>query len=116
MISTESAEHYFWGDKCDGWHLLKSNECSVIQERMPPATSEVAHYHNRSRQFFYVLSGQLSILLNDQLHELNPEQGLEVAPKAAHRVFNKSDSDVRFVVVSSPPSHGDRMACPEKTV
>jgi mannose-6-phosphate isomerase-like protein (cupin superfamily) len=111
MISIESAEHYFWGEKCDGWHLLKNSECSVIQERMPPGTSEVAHYHHKSRQFFYVLSGKLSILLNEQLHILNAEQGLEVPPKAAHRVFNKTDADVRFLVVSSPPSHRDRTAC-----
>jgi len=69
-------------DRCDGWHLLQSDEFSVIQERMPPKTSEVAHFHAWSRQFFYVISGTLSILLDGTLHELAAEQGLEVAPKS----------------------------------
>lgn len=56
------------GDGCDGWHLLRGEELSVIQERMPPKTSEVAHFHTRSRQFFYVISGTLSILLAGKLH------------------------------------------------
>jgi mannose-6-phosphate isomerase-like protein (cupin superfamily) len=107
-ISTKTAEHYTWADRCDGWHLLRSDELSIIQERMPPKTSEVAHFHTRSRQFFFVLSGTLSILLDDRLHTLGAEQGLEVAPKAKHRVFNDADSDVRFIVVSTPPAHGDR--------
>ena len=23
VISMENAEHYIWGEVCDGWHLLK---------------------------------------------------------------------------------------------
>ena|SRR6266404_8783021 len=109
VVSTQTAEHYSWADQCHGWHLLRSEEFSVIQERMPSKTSEVAHFHIRSRQFFYVLSGTLSILLDGKLHTLGAEHGLEVAPKVAHRVFNDADSEVRFIVVSTPPSHGDRV-------
>jgi len=68
VASIQTAEHYTWGDGCDGWHLLRGEELSVIQERMPPKTSEVAHFHTRSRQFFYVISGTLSILLAGKLH------------------------------------------------
>jgi mannose-6-phosphate isomerase-like protein (cupin superfamily) len=80
----------------------------VIQERMPPRTSEAAHYHAQSRQFFYVLSGTLSILLDSTLHQLTVQHGLAVAPKIIHRVFNDTDAEVRFLVISTPPSHGDR--------
>ena len=108
IVSTQTAEHYTWGECCDGWHLLRNDDLSVIQERMPPKTSEVAHYHAKSRQFFYVISGTLSVLLDGSLHQLAAEHGLEVAPKVMHRVFNDTDSDVRFMVISNPPSHGDR--------
>ena len=59
MIDKESAPHYGWGEGCDGWHLVRTPELSVIQERMPPGTSEVRHRHGRARQFFFVLSGRL---------------------------------------------------------
>ena len=108
IVSKQTAEHYSWGENCDGWHLLRSNEFSVIEERMPPGTSEVAHYHARSRQFFYVLSGTLSILRDGAPHQLTAEHGLEVAPKVIHRVLNHTEADVRFLVISTPPSHGDR--------
>ena len=34
LVSIKNAEHYFWGEKCDGWHLAKSSGLSVIQERV----------------------------------------------------------------------------------
>jgi hypothetical protein len=31
IVSIENAEHYIWGEICDGWHLLKRDDMSVIQ-------------------------------------------------------------------------------------
>jgi hypothetical protein len=50
--STDNTEHYIWGDNCDGWHLLKSDSLSIIQEKMPAQTSEGLHFHNTAQQFF----------------------------------------------------------------
>ena len=30
MISKENAEHYHWGDACDGWYLLKRQDMLII--------------------------------------------------------------------------------------
>ncbi len=109
IISTKTADHYLWGDRCDGWHLLRRDDVSVIQEEMPPGASEVAHFHKTSRQFFYALSGTLTILLDGAPHNLTLEQGIEIPPGATHRVFNDSASPARFLVISVPPSHGDRI-------
>jgi hypothetical protein len=38
-ISKHNAEHYIWGDNCDGWRLVKIPDLSVIHERMPPHRS-----------------------------------------------------------------------------
>ena len=54
-ICTATAPHYVWGEGCDGWHLVRAAELSVIEERMSPGTSEKPHLHTRARQFFYVL-------------------------------------------------------------
>lgn len=109
MISGRTAEHYTWGTGCDGWHLVKSDTLSVIEEAMPPDTSEVRHFHTKSRQFFFVLTGRLTIELEGQIEELQAHEGLEIAPGCRHRVFNHSTAEVRFLVTSTPPSHGDRM-------
>jgi len=108
MISIENAEHYTWGDGCDGWHLVNSAEVSVIQERMPAGASEARHFHVKARQFFYVLQGELTLEIAGDVQVLAREQGVEIAPGVAHQAFNRSDADVRFLVTSVPPSHGDK--------
>lgn len=40
MISKVNAEHYVWGDKCDGWYLVNRQDMLVIHEKMPPKTYE----------------------------------------------------------------------------
>jgi mannose-6-phosphate isomerase-like protein (cupin superfamily) len=109
MVSKDNAEHYTWGASCDGWHLLKSAELSVIHERMPPGSSEVRHYHNAARQFFFVLAGTATLEIDGRRERLRPHEGAEVAAGTAHQVFNESEHDVEFLVVSCPPSHGDRI-------
>ena len=110
MIDRTTAEHYIWGQHCDGWHLVKSDSLSVIQELMPPHTSEVRHKHSRSRQFFFVLSGEAAIEIDASTHILQAEQGLEIGPETPHRILNNSSEDLHFLVISCPPSHGDRIA------
>src|SRR5437764_13204080 len=109
MISINSAEHYSWGEGCEGWHLVRTPELSVIQERMPHGAAEVRHLHKHSRQFFYVLSGRLALEVDGTQHELREGEGLEVAPTFAHQAINESGSETRFLVISQPPAHGDRV-------
>ena len=108
-ISHLNAAHYVWGTHCDGWHLVCTSELSVIQERMPPGTHEKRHLHERARQFFFVLDGEAILEVDGREHRLLPQQGLEVAPFCAHQILNRGNLDLNFLVISQPPSHGDRM-------
>jgi mannose-6-phosphate isomerase-like protein (cupin superfamily) len=108
-VSRDNAEHYTWGGICDGWHLLKSPGLSVIQERVPPGGTEVTHYHERAQQFFFVLSGQATLEIAGKPLVLTEQQGVTVPANVPHRLSNESDHDVLFLVISAPPSHGDRV-------
>ncbi len=107
-VSRETADHYVWGGVCDGWRLLDGSDLSVIEERVPAGGAEVRHVHERARQFFYVLAGSARLEFESGAVELGPGQGLEVAPGAAHRFVNAGDGDVRFLVISTPTTRGDR--------
>jgi len=108
-ISTATADHYIWGEICDGWHLVRTENLSVIEERMPPGTLEQRHSHQHARQFFYVLEGELTMQFDDQAVVLTARQGIEIAPGLPHQAKNRSIVDTRFLVISQPPSHGDRL-------
>jgi mannose-6-phosphate isomerase-like protein (cupin superfamily) len=109
-ISTATAEHYVWGEVCDGWHLVRAAGLSVIEERMPPGSEEQRHWHQQARQFFYVLEGELTMAFDDRIVTLPRRHGIEIAPDTLHQARNTSDAEVRFLVISQPPSHGDRLS------
>lgn len=113
VISKETAEHYTWGDVCDGWHLLKRQDMSIIHERMPADSQEARHYHTASRQFFFVLSGELTMELEGIIHCIPALHGLEIPSGQKHQAQNRSTSDVEFMVISHPTTRGDRIDCEE---
>jgi mannose-6-phosphate isomerase-like protein (cupin superfamily) len=108
-VSCTSAEHYEWGNHCDGWHLVKDPALSVIEECMPPATAEVRHYHHKAQQFFYILSGEAVMEVEGQSTKLAAGEGIHILPGCPHQIRNPSSTPVRFLVISHPPSHGDRV-------
>ncbi|GAB3989345.1 cupin domain-containing protein [Spirosoma daeguense] len=108
-VSTNTAEHYTWGNGCDGWHLVKSDALSIIQERMPSGTSEVKHYHKKARQFFFILAGTATMEVGDKTLRLSPFEGIEIPPLIAHQMRNDSQDELIFTVTSTPKSHGDRI-------
>jgi mannose-6-phosphate isomerase-like protein (cupin superfamily) len=108
-IDIETAEHYVWGEVCDGWHLVKSPSLSVIQERVPAGGAEVKHYHSKACQFFYVLSGVATLEFDYQIISFGVGQGVQVPPDIPHRFANTSPAEVVFLVVSTPSTAGDRV-------
>jgi mannose-6-phosphate isomerase-like protein (cupin superfamily) len=99
-ISKETAEHYLWRNSCDGWHLVKNNNLSIIHERMLPNTEEVRHYHQKSLQFFFVLKRNATIEVNGDLTDLVENEGIEVPPLVPHQMFNQSSKEDEFLVIS----------------
>jgi oxalate decarboxylase/phosphoglucose isomerase-like protein (cupin superfamily) len=60
--------------------LLKREDVSIIEERVPAGGAETMHYHEKARQFFYVLDGE-----------------------------GVMGTDVHFLVISVPSTRGDRL-------
>lgn len=109
IVDITNAEHYTWGDNCDGWHLVKSGNLSVIRETMPPMTKEKLHYHARAQQFFYIIAGMATFEINGTVFNVSQSQGIRVEPGARHRISNNTGSALEFIVISEPKSHGDRV-------
>jgi mannose-6-phosphate isomerase-like protein (cupin superfamily) len=109
VINKKSAQHYKWGAGCDGWHLLKRCELSVIQERMPSGASEARHYHAKARQFFFVISGTATLEIAGEREVLRQHEGAEIPPGVHHQMVNASERDLAFIVISHPASHRDRV-------
>ena len=109
VVSKNNSKHYKWGNNCDGWHLVKTDNLSVIQECVPYGSSEIRHFHNKAEQFFYVLSGEATIKVESDLYVIKKNQGIYIPKGTFHQLKNELREDLVFIVTSVPPSHGDRV-------
>ena len=112
VVSTDTVEAYPWGQGSQGWHLLANDALSVIEECVPPGDAETRHLHRTAQQFFYVLSGVATLECDGEVAILEPGMGLHIPTGCAHQLSNQGEVPLRFLVVSSPPSHGDRVSAP----
>ena len=106
--SVHNAAHYTWGNNCDGWHLLQAEGLSVIEERMPPGTSEQLHLHHQAQQVFYILSGTATFEINGIIVMVQARESLHILPGVRHLIANKGADDLSFLVISQPKAQGDR--------
>jgi mannose-6-phosphate isomerase-like protein (cupin superfamily) len=111
--SIRTAPHYRWGDGCDGFILVDTDNLLVIEEIVPPGSGETRHLHERARQFFYILDGRAVMTLEGGDVSLNAGDGVEITPGTPHRFWNPFELPVRFLVSSAPSSRGDRVEVPE---
>ena len=111
-VSKATAPHYTWGGDCDGWHLAASDGLSVIHERMPAGRAEVAHRHARARQIFFVLAGELTMVFGASERRIAAGEALEIDPGSVHQAVNRGPAAVEFLVISQPPTRGDRIEVP----
>ena len=109
IVDTENTEQYVWGEGCDGWHFVNNDLLSVIKERMPGLTKETPHYHEKAQQFFYILSGVATFEIYGNQYDVYPNRGISILPGCEHRILNNTESDLEFLVISEPRSHGDRI-------
>lgn len=107
--SVKNAEHYVWGEGCDGWHLHKSDNLSVIQESMSCGTSEVLHYHNKAQQVFYVLTGTTTFEINGEVKTVLPNESIHIPCKTLPQISNQHNEPLSFLLASQPKTQGDRI-------
>ncbi|MDP9957793.1 mannose-6-phosphate isomerase-like protein (cupin superfamily) [Epilithonimonas hungarica] len=108
--SKQNSEHYFWGENCDSWILLNSENLSIKLETMPPRSKEQLHFHKNAQQFFFILKGKATFTVDGATFEVAGHSGFHITPNKNHLIENRSDIDLEFLVISNPSTNNDRFA------
>jgi mannose-6-phosphate isomerase-like protein (cupin superfamily) len=108
-ISKSTAAQFAWREVCDGWTLMSTSSLHVVQERMPPGTHELRHKHATTYQFYFVLEGHATVVLDDGALPVLAGQGVAIPRGVPHQIRNDSTGAVEFLVISSRPPREDRV-------
>lgn len=60
------------------------------------------HYHNEREEFYYIISGQAKIVIDDVVSILSKGEFVHIQPKQHHQVFSIGDDPLEMLVKCSP--------------
>lgn len=75
---------------------------------MPAGSEEVLHYHKVAQQFFYITKGKAVFEIDDVILIVHEGEGLLIEAGCKHRVMNKEEIILEFIVYSQPSAQEDR--------
>lgn len=87
--------------------LLDANETKVKLITVNPSSKLSYQYHEKRKEQWVVVEGQLTLILNDVELVLNPGMTVAIYPGDKHRAWNKTDKVVKFVEVQTGSYFGE---------
>jgi len=69
-----------------------------ISEVEPGSRSHGAHTHT-GIEVFYMLEGQATVEVEDELHMIGPNEALALDASRPHGIFNGSPARIRYMVI-----------------
>ncbi|MFP7486862.1 XRE family transcriptional regulator [Priestia filamentosa] len=70
---------------------------------LKPGENRGSSYSHQGQEFLYVLEGTLTVLIDDEEHDLHPLDCIYLDSATPHNWINHTDADVKFLCVSSNP-------------
>ena len=78
---------------------------------MPSESSEKLHFHEKSQQLFFILSGTATFEIEGEEFLVKAHESIHIKPGLKHKIKNMNKADLHFLVISEPKAHGDRINC-----
>ena len=100
---------YGWGKAARVWNLVDEETLSIKLELMPAGEEEALHYHRYAQQFFFILKGEAIFEMEGIQTQMKEEQGIHIRPNQKHRIMNRSNGDLQFILCSQPSTSEDRI-------
>ena len=74
----------------------------VMEGSVPPDAGPPPHIHHEEVETFYVVEGQLEIMLGDKMHKATAGDFVHVSKGTPHAFFNRSQAPAKIVITFVP--------------
>jgi quercetin dioxygenase-like cupin family protein len=81
--------------------------------RLRPGQASTKHRHEHEEELYVLLEGRGRIRVDDEALELAPLDALLVEPDSLRQVFNDTDAEALWLVVSAPPGPANTLEMSE---
>ena len=87
--------------------LLDEKDVKVKRIRVKPNSRLSYQYHHKRQEQWTVVSGNLTIVLDDEKVFRSPGESIKIPLGARHRAWNETDQDVVFIEVQTGTYFGE---------
>ena len=102
--SAEPERFDFLGFRVSCLHTDRNSACSVLEWHAPPdGGGPPVHVHDHTEEGFYVLRGQIALLIDDEELVRGPGSYTLVRPGERHTFWNPGDESADYLTLISPP-------------
>ncbi|MCL2139704.1 MAG: cupin domain-containing protein [Treponema sp.] len=109
MFITDEKDHeYRFGDNGPKY-LMQGPRMNFAIVQFMPGQDFQAHYHTVMEENFYILEGNMTIVVDGIPHTLKPGQFIHIEPGEVHYVINQSESKARMVSSLAPFMQQDKI-------
>ena len=102
-INNVNSASHFSSDKMQKNSLFMSNHLFCDVYCLEPGQEQHVHTHSGSDKIYYVLAGNGTFTLGDNISEQKPGDIVYAPANVAHGVANKSGDRLRCLVLMAPP-------------
>lgn len=92
--------------------LAHRNSCisrqSLAEARLPVGASTTPHYHPKTEEIYYILSGQGRMRVEAETATVGPGDAIAIPPGMTHEITNTGPESLVFLCCCAPPyEHSD---------
>ncbi len=107
VINLDDTEAFTTKDGSEIRELLaERNSCirnqSLAEARVHPGATTAAHYHPKTEEIYYILTGAGSMRIGEELREVSPGDAIAIPPGATHQITNTGSEVLKFLCCCAP--------------
>ena len=86
--------------------LAERNSCianqTLAEARLPAGGSTAPHYHVKTEEIYYVLSGEGLMRVGEETRPVGPGDAIAIPPGAPHQITNTGSGVLKFLCCCAP--------------
>ncbi len=75
---------------------------SLAEARLSPGQSTTPHFHRRSEEIYYLLSGEGQMRLGDEVRAVGPGDAIAIPPGMVHQLTNSGAGVLKLLCCCAP--------------
>ncbi len=91
--------------------LAHRNSCiakqSLAEARLPPGASTAPHYHPRTEEIYYILTGTGRMQIGEEVRDVGPGDAIAILPGQVHTITNTGQGVLKLLCCCAPAYEDD---------